>query len=55
MKYLHAMVRVSNPDESLRFYCDALGLELIRKRESEKGNSRTTICLRRAIIPSRLN
>ncbi|MDY0047516.1 MAG: VOC family protein [Thauera propionica] len=37
MKYLHAMVRVSNPDESLRFYCDALGLELVRKRESEKG------------------
>lgn len=37
MRYLHAMVRVSDPDESLRFYRDALGLELIGKRESQKG------------------
>ena len=26
MKYLHTMVRVSDIDESLAFYCDALGL-----------------------------
>lgn len=37
MKYLHAMVRISDVDESLRFYCDALGLELLRKRESAQG------------------
>lgn len=37
MRYLHAMVRISDPDESLRFYRDALGLELIGKRESQKG------------------
>lgn len=37
MRYLHAMVRVSDPDVSLRFYCDALGLELIRKRDSVQG------------------
>ena len=27
MKYLHTMVRVTNLDASLKFYCDALGLE----------------------------
>ncbi len=32
MKYLHTMVRVTDIDASLRFYCDALGLtELSRK------------------------
>lgn len=37
MKYLHTMVRVTDLDASLRFYCDALGLEVIRKRESPQG------------------
>ena len=37
MKYLHTMVRVTNLDESLKFYCDALGLREIRRSESEKG------------------
>ena len=37
MKYLHTMVRVTNLDESLRFYCDALGLKELRRHESEKG------------------
>ena len=37
MNYLHTMVRVSNLDESLKFYCDALGLREIRRTESEKG------------------
>ncbi|MDE3010806.1 MAG: VOC family protein [Pseudomonadota bacterium] len=37
MKYLHTMVRVSDLDASLRFYCDALGLEVLRKRESAQG------------------
>jgi lactoylglutathione lyase len=32
MKYLHTMVRVTDVDASVRFYCDALGLtELSRK------------------------
>ncbi|HCJ65514.1 MAG TPA: lactoylglutathione lyase, partial [Alcanivorax sp.] len=26
MKYLHTMVRVSDLDASLRFYCEGLGL-----------------------------
>ncbi|MBE7731791.1 VOC family protein [Devosia faecipullorum] len=37
MKYLHTMVRVTNIDDSLRFYCDGLGLEEVRRRENEKG------------------
>lgn len=37
MKFLHAMVRTADPQASLRFYCDALGLVLLRQRESTQG------------------
>ena len=37
MKYLHTMVRVTDIDASLRFYRDALGLELLSRRDSEAG------------------
>ena len=37
MQYLHTMVRVSDLDESLRFYCDLLGLREISRKEVEKG------------------
>ena len=37
MKYLHTMVRVTDIDKSLEFYCDKLGLMEVRRRESEKG------------------
>jgi len=37
MKYLHTMVRVVDIDASLAFYCDALGLEEIRRIEVEAG------------------
>jgi lactoylglutathione lyase len=37
MRYLHTMVRVSDLDKSLAFYCGGLGLQEIRRRESEKG------------------
>lgn len=37
MEYLHTMVRVSDLDASLKFYCDGLGLREIRRMESEKG------------------
>ena len=37
MKYLHTMVRVSDVDESLKFYCGALGLKELRRREDEAG------------------
>lgn len=37
MKYLHTMVRVTDITESLKFYCDALGLEEVRRRENPQG------------------
>ncbi|MBV8659529.1 MAG: VOC family protein [Burkholderiales bacterium] len=37
MKYLHTMVRVADLDASLKFYCDALGLKELSRKESEKG------------------
>ncbi len=37
MRYLHTMVRVSDLDASLEFYCDHLGLKEIRRQESEQG------------------
>ncbi len=37
MKYLHTMVRVSDVDASLKFYCDGLGLKEVRRTENEKG------------------
>lgn len=37
MKYLHTMVRVTDLDASLRFYRDALGLEVVRQREYKQG------------------
>ena len=37
MKYLHTMVRVSNLDRSLEFYCQALGLIEVSRKESEAG------------------
>jgi lactoylglutathione lyase len=37
MKYLHTMVRVTDLEASLRFYRDALGLEVIRSREVPAG------------------
>ena len=37
MKYLHTMVRVTDIDASLDFYCNKLGLEELRRKESEQG------------------
>lgn len=37
MRYLHTMVRVSNLDESLDFYCNKLGLKEIRRMDFEQG------------------
>jgi len=37
MKYLHTMVRVSDIDRSLDFYCDKLGLLELNRYESELG------------------
>ena len=37
MRYLHTMVRVTDLDASLRFYCELLGLEEMKRTESEAG------------------
>ena len=37
MKYLHTMVRVSNLEESLDFYCNKLGLVELRRHDNEQG------------------
>jgi lactoylglutathione lyase len=37
MKYLHTMVRVTDIDASLNFYCTALGLEELHRYENEGG------------------
>jgi lactoylglutathione lyase len=37
MKYVHTMVRVTNLDESLDFYCNKLGLTLVRRRDVPAG------------------
>jgi lactoylglutathione lyase len=37
MRYLHTMVRVTDIDASLRFWCDLLGLREMRRMENEAG------------------
>ena len=37
MKYLHTMVRVSDVEKSLDFYCAQLGLEELRRYDNEQG------------------
>ena len=36
MEYLHTMVRVSDVDASLKFYCDGLGLKNVRRYDNEE-------------------
>jgi len=37
MQYLHTMVRVSDLEASLRFFCEGLGLREVRRKDSSKG------------------
>ena len=37
MNYLHTMVRVSNLEESLEFYCNHLGLVILKKMDNAAG------------------
>ena len=37
MKYLHTMLRISNVESSLEFYCDHLGLKEIRRVDNKEG------------------
>ena len=37
MKYLHTMVRITDIEKSLDFYCNILDLKEVRRSENEKG------------------
>ncbi len=37
MKFLHCMIRVNDVEKTLQFYCDFLGLKLLRKNDYPKG------------------
>ena len=37
IEFLHSMVRVTDIDASLKFYCDGLGLEQVRRVDHEQG------------------
>jgi len=37
MRYLHTMVRVTDLDASLDFYCNKLGLKQVRRIDNDKG------------------
>ena len=37
MFYLHTMIRISNIEESLDFFCNKLGLQEVSRKDSEKG------------------
>ena len=37
MRYLHTMIRASNLDDTLHFFCDLLGLEQFDRYDSEQG------------------
>lgn len=37
MRYLHTMLRVSNLDESLSFFCDVMGMREVKRHSSEQG------------------
>ena len=37
MKYLHTMIRTNDPDASIKFYTQGLGLKLIKENRVESG------------------
>ena len=37
MKYLHAMIRTNDPEASVRFYTEGLGLKLLKRNDHESG------------------
>ena len=37
MQFLHTMIRVNDLDESVKFYCDVLGMQLLRKKDYPSG------------------
>lgn len=37
MNFLHSMIRIRDVDASLHFFCELLGLQEVRRRDSERG------------------
>ena len=37
MRMLHTMLRVGDLEESIKFYCDVLGMKLLRKKDYPQG------------------
>ena len=37
MRYYHTMVRIKNIADSLKFYCDILGMQEVKRKESKEG------------------
>ena len=37
MRFLHTMIRVNDLDQSINFYCDVLGMKLLRKKDYPSG------------------
>jgi len=37
MRMLHTMIRVGNLEESIKFYCDILGMKLLRQKDYPDG------------------
>ena len=37
MRIVHTMIRVNDLDQSVKFYCDALGMKLLKKKEDPSG------------------
>ena len=52
MQFLHSMVRVSNLEQSLDFYCNALGLIEVYRKDSEAGRF-TLVFLAAPLISTR--
>jgi lactoylglutathione lyase len=37
MRFLHTMIRVGDLERSIKFYCDVLGMQLLRKKDYPNG------------------
>jgi lactoylglutathione lyase len=37
MKFLHTLLRVNDPNQSINFYCGILGMTLLRKQDYPSG------------------
>ena len=37
MRFLHTMIRVNDLEQSIKFYCDVLGMKLLRRKDYPSG------------------